>query len=314
MALQPKDYIEAIFLVARHIMNIIKTSILWLILLNAGNATALTFAINPSSDIVGSIQTATVLADENFDTIGRKFDVGIYEMIEANPDVDPHEPAIGTELVIPTQFILPSGPRRGIVINLAEMRLYYFHKDQALVTTHPIGIGRIDWETPLGKGKITEKTKDPYWRPPESIRAWYDEHEKYLPDIVPPGPQNPLGEYAMRLSIPGYMIHGTNTPGGIGIRSSSGCIRMHPEDIESLFYKVSLGDPVRIVHQPYKIGQHGNRAFIEAHEPLSGEYYQAEHHTETLEATIAEEATLPINLEAARRAAKHSHGYPTLID
>ena len=118
----------------------------------------------------------------------------------------------------------------------------------------------------------------------------------------------------MRLSIPGYMIHGTNTPGGIGIRSSSGCIRMHPEDIESLFYKVSLGDPVRIVHQPYKIGQHGNRTFIEAHEPLSGEYYETENHTGTLEATIAEEAKLPISLEEARRAAEHSHGYPTLIN
>ena len=279
------------------------------------SASALTFAIQPGADIVGAVQTATVQYDETFDSIGQKFDVGIYEMIEANPDVDPREPTTGTTLIIPTQYVLPSGPRRGIVINLAEMRLYYFHKDEPLVTTHPIGIGRKEWETPIGKGKIIEKTKDPYWKPPDSIRAWYDEHHKYLPDIVPPGPQNPLGGYAMRLSIPGYLIHGTNTPGGIGIRSSSGCIRMHPEDIESLFYKVSLGEPVRIVNQPYKIGHYNYKVYIEAHEPLSGEYYHVEDDNEVMKQAMEEAGVFGhISAEEAKRAAVRSHGYPTLIE
>lgn len=278
-------------------------------------ASALTFAINPNSDIVGSVQTATVLDGETFDDIGTKFDVGIYELIEANPGVDPWQPEPGTALVIPTQYILPSGKRTGIVINLAELRLYYFHKDGRLVTTHPIGIGKKDWETPLGTGTIVQKTKDPYWRPPKSIRAWFDEHNKYLPEVVPPGPENPLGKYAMRLSIPGYLIHGTNMPGGIGIRSSSGCIRMHPEDIESLFYKVSIGDPVRIVNKPYKVGRYNGNLYIEAHEPLSGEYY----HTQSDEEILAQalEEVLPpnaISLQAAKQASEQSHGYPALLE
>lgn len=274
---------------------------------------ALTFAIPPNSDIVGKIQTATVMPGESFNDIGTKFDVGIYEMIEANPGVDPYEPSSGTELIIPTQYVLPSGPRKGIVINLAEMRIYYFHKDQNLVTTHPIGIGRTEWETPLAKGKVIEKTKNPSWRPPDSIRAWYDAHEKYLPDIVPPGPQNPLGKYSLRLSITGYLIHGTNTPGGIGIRSSSGCIRMHPEDIESLFYKVSVGDPVRIVHEPYKIGYANRQFYVEAHEPLSGELYNKVSDYEALRQAIVN-SHAKVDQEAARRASKSSLGYPTLIE
>lgn len=278
-------------------------------------ATALTFAIKPGSDIVGSVQTATVRRGETFEEIGRKFDVGFYELVEANPGVNPYNPGSGTALIIPTQFILPHGPRKGVVINLAELRLYYFHKDKPLVTTHPIGIGRHEWETPLGKGKIIEKTKNPHWHPPDSIRAWYDEHEMYLPEVVPPGPKNPLGKYALRLSIPGYLIHGTNMDGGIGLRSSSGCIRMHPEDIESLFYKVSIGDPVRIVNKPYKIGRYGNRVYAEAHVPLSGEYYETISNEEVLEQAL-EEATIAgakFNYGLAREALERSNGYPTLI-
>lgn len=288
-------------------------SSLWCMI--SSSAFALTFAIQPDSDVVGAVQTATVQYNETFDSIGQKFDVGIYEMIEANPGVDPRKPSVGNTLIIPTQYILPSGPRRGIVINLAEMRIYYFHKDQPLVTTHPIGIGRKEWETPLGKGKIIEKTKDPYWKPPDSIRAWYNEHDKYLPEIVPPGPQNPLGDYAMRLSIPGYLIHGTNTPGGIGIRSSSGCIRMHPEDIESLFYKASVGDPVRIIHQPYKIGRYNYKIYMEAHEPLSGEYYHADNDAEIMKQAMEEAGVHSfVQPEQAKRAAERSRGYPTLIE
>ncbi len=277
------------------------------------NAFALTFSIQPNSDIVGSVQTVTVQYGESFDSIGTKFDVGIYELIEANPGVDPYEPASGTTLIIPTQYVLPSGPRKGIVINLAEMRLFYFHKNSNLVTTHPIGVGRREWETPLASGKIIDKTKDPYWRPPASIRAWYNSRDLYLPDVVPPGPENPLGKYAMRLSIPGYLIHGTNMPGGIGIRSSSGCIRMHPEDIESLFYKVSIGDPVRIVHQTYKVGRYNGQLYIEAHEPLSGELYNRQSDSENLMHALEAASATSVGFNAAKNAAERSYGYPTKI-
>ncbi len=277
---------------------------------------ALTFVIQPNSDIVGKVQTATVLRGENFHTIGQKFDVGIFELMEANPGVDPDFPSAGTALIIPTQYILPSGPRKGIVINLAELRLYYFHRDQPLVTTHPIGVGRKEWETPLGNGRIVEKTKNPTWRPPDRIRQYYVDNNIELPEVVPPGPKNPLGKYAIRLSIPGYLIHGTNSPNGIGIRSSSGCIRMHPEDIESLFYKVHIGDPVRIIHQPYKIGRYYGRTYAEAHEPLSGDYYHQQSDEEVLQQAI-ESATLNgarFNPSLAREALQKSHGYPILIE
>lgn len=276
---------------------------------------ALTFSINRGSDIVGQIQTATAQSGEDFHDIGQRFDVGYYELVEANPHVNPNYPGAGTAIIIPTQFILPSGQRKGIVINLAELRLYYFHKGQNLVTTHPIGIGRRDWETPLGSGKIIEKTKDPSWRPPDRIRAWYEENDLYLPEVVYPGPKNPLGKYAMRLSIPGYLIHGTNAPRGIGIRSSSGCIRMHPEDIESLFYKVSVGDPVRIIHQPYKVGKHYNEIYVEWHQPLSGEYYHKVSDEELFEQAIEQSqiSGAGVDRELAKEALERSLGYPTLV-
>ncbi|HSX21014.1 MAG TPA: L,D-transpeptidase family protein [Gammaproteobacteria bacterium] len=287
---------------------------LWLLL--PLHVFALTFSITPGSDIVGRVQTATALSGEDFHDIGQKFDVGYYELVEANPGINPGNPGAGTAIIIPTQYILPHGQRKGIVINLAELRLYYFHKGQNLVTTHPIGIGRREWETPLGSGKIIEKTKNPSWRPPDRIRAWYEENEMYLPEVVYPGPKNPLGKYAMRLSIPGYLIHGTNASRGIGIRSSSGCIRMHPEDIESLFYKVSIGDPVRIIHQPYKIGRHRNQVYAESHEPLSGSYYHKLSEEEVFEQAV-EQAVITgakFNKDDAREALERSHGYPILVN
>lgn len=297
-------------------MNIKNIGLSLIVYVLAMPAFALTFTITPGSDIVGKVQTATVQAGEDFHDIGQKFDVGYYELVEANPGINPQNPGYGTALIIPTQYILPPGPRKGIVINLAELRLYYFHKGQNLVTTHPIGIGRKDWETPLGSGKIIEKTKNPSWRPPDSIRAWYDENEMYLPQVVYPGPKNPLGKYAMRLSIPGYLIHGTNMPRGIGIRSSSGCIRMHPEDIESLFYKVSIGDPVRIIHVPYKLGRHKNRFYAESHEPLSGDYYHRLSEEEEMNQAIEHISVTGVRIdrELAVQALERSHGYPTLIE
>lgn len=277
-------------------------------------AMALTFTIKPGSDIVGNVQTTMVRSGDTIDSVSERFDVGVYEIIEANPHINPRRLSPGDMLVIPTQFILPPGQRKGIVINLAEMRLYYYHKNGQLVTTHPISIGRPDWETPVRSGKITAKTKEPSWHPPASIRAWYEEHDMFLPKVVPPGPDNPLGHYALHLSITGYLIHGTNMQGNIGIRTSSGCIRMFPKDIESLFYKVSVGDPVRIIHKPYKIGRHFGKVYAETHEPLSGGYF----HGEGVEIQQAIEETkgrgFTVDSELAKRALMRSQGYPTLIE
>lgn len=295
-----------------------KSNFLQLIVLSllATPAGALTFTIKPGSDIVGNVQTTTVQRGENIDNISERFDVGVYEIIEANPHINPRRLSTGERIVIPTQFILPPGPRSGIVINLAEMRLYYFHKDKKLVTTHPISIGRPEWETPIASGKVIDKTKDPSWHPPKSIRAWYDERDMFLPAVVPPGPDNPLGKFALRLSITGYLIHGTNMYGGIGIRTSSGCIRMWPKDIESLYYKVSVGDAVRIIHEPYKLGRHAGQVFAESHEPLSGDYYNRVSESELINKAIEEarKRGAKFDVEIAKRALMRSQGYPTVVE
>ena len=284
------------------------------ILLFVKNAGALTFAMPKNGNIVGSLQTAIVQKGETLGDIGRRFDIGVYEMIEANPKLNPWNPSVGSKVVVPTQFILPE-TQDGIVINLAEMRLYFFQPTFSQVSTHPIGIGRKGWRTPLGQAKIIEKKKDPAWRPPQSIRNSYKRKGKTLPTVVPPGPENPLGQYAMRLSLPGYLIHGTNRPGGIVVRSSSGCIRLFPEDIESLFYKTNLGTKVEILHAPYKVGRQNNQVFIEAHEPLTDAYYQKipqdiMYNRAFKEAKIQ---SVPIDFSEAEELIDDSNGYPIVI-
>jgi L,D-transpeptidase ErfK/SrfK len=233
----------------------------------------LTFSISHYGNLVGEVQVSNVCPEESLGDIGRRFDLGIYEMIEANPQLDPWVPHVGAEVIVPSRFILPNEPQQGMVINLAEMRIYYFHGQGQLVSTYPIGIGKKGWQTPLAKGKIIGKKEKPTWHPPQSIRAAHAQEGDILPESVPPGPDNPLGEYALRLSIPGYMIHGTNRPGGIGVRSSNGCIRLFPEDIATLFHQVAVEDPVNIIYAPFKFGVYKGQIFLEAHQPLSDAHY-----------------------------------------
>jgi len=190
----------------------------------------------------------------------------------ANPDVDVWLPGEGTEVLLPTRYVLPPGPREGIVLNLAEYRMYYYppakEGERGEVMTFPMSIGRMDWATPLGRTRIVAKAKNPAWYPPESVRAEHEAEGRPLPRIVPPGPDNPLGDHAMRLGLPGYLIHGTNRPAGVGMRVTHGCIRMFPEDIEYLFAQVGLDTPVRIVNEPLKLGWDGDDLFIEVHRTL----------------------------------------------
>jgi len=223
-------------------------------------------------DVVGAPRTITAKHEDTLLDIAVRQSIGQDQMERVNPDVDRWLPGDGTQVLIPSQHVLPRGPRTGLVLNLPEMRLYYYPPRKAgepiQVQTYPIGIGRMDWATPLGTTSIVTKVKDPGWRPPASIRKEHAERGDPLPEYVPPGPDNPLGRYAMKLGIPGYLIHSTNKPLGVGMRVSHGCIRMLPNDIEYLFPQVATGTPVRIVNEPVKAGWYGGKLYLEVHPPL----------------------------------------------
>lgn len=212
------------------------------------------------NDIVGDTRVYTARYEDTVPQLARRFGLGFVELMAANPGIDPWLPGEGREVLLPTAHILPEGPRKGIVINLSDLRLYYYRRDGSVVT-YPVGIGRDFWETPEIRSSIVLKRKDPTWRPPASIRR----ENPDLPAQIGPGPDNPLGAFAMNLGHGAYVIHGTNKPAGVGRRVSHGCIRLYPEDIEALFAEVRRGTPVRIVHQEIKIGWSGGVLYLEAH-------------------------------------------------
>lgn len=223
--------------------------------------------------VVGEVRSITTRQEDTLLDLARQEGLGFEDIVRANPSVNPWVPGEGTHVVLPTRYVLPAVPWEGVVINLPELRLYYFPTPsgdgEAVVETYPISIGRMDWGTPLGQTQIISKVVDPSWYPPQSIREEHAADNRPLPPVVPAGPDNPLGRHAMRLGIPGYLIHGTNKPAGVGMRVTHGCIRMFPEDIERLFQMIPLETPVRIINQPYKMGW-GNEGelVMEAHLPL----------------------------------------------
>ena len=227
------------------------------------------FLLPETGNMIGEIYTVTASNEDTLLDIARAHNVGYEEIRMANPDVSIWVPGEGTEVTIPGQFILPDEPRTGIVINVAELRLYYYPEaaagEPAVVETYPIGIGRDAYNTPLGITKTTMRLENPAWYPPASIRREAAERGDPPPAVVPPGPDNPLGQFAILLDIPGYLIHGTNQPDGIGMRASRGCIRMHGDDIESIFWRVPVGTQVNIIDAPIKLGwsEQGN-AYIQA--------------------------------------------------
>jgi L,D-transpeptidase ErfK/SrfK len=244
-----------------------------LVLALPGALLAEQFELPPDgNDVIGAITVVTARADDTLLDIARRHGLGYEDIVRANPDVDTWLPGEGTEVLLPTRYVLPSGPRKGVVLNLAEYRMYYFpepkDREQPVVMTYPMSIGRMDWETPLGMARVVSKVTNPTWYPPESVRAEHAADGDPLPRMVPPGPKNPLGGFAMRLSIPGYLIHGTNRPAGVGMRVTHGCIRMFPEDIQFLFDQISVDTPVRIINEPVKIGWHGDELMMEVHRAL----------------------------------------------
>ena len=224
------------------------------------------------SSLVGRTQYHVVEKGETLAEIAKQYDIGFLSLMAANKGVDPFLPQQDFVLTIPSQIILPHVPYEGIVINLAELRLYYFEPDIRKVHIFPVGIGRIGRDTPEMETSISQKRPNPTWTPPQSIRKEYQEKGIELPAVVLAGPDNPLGEYALRLAYGAgdYLIHGTNKDFGIGLRVSSGCIRMDPKDIEWLFNQVQRGEKVRVIDEPIKVALEPDRSvFLEAHEPLT---------------------------------------------
>ena len=226
------------------------------------------FRLDAAEDeVVGELQVTKVQGEDTLPDIARRFNLGYEEIARANPGVDPWVPGEGREIVLPTQFVLPA-QREGLVINLAQLRVFYFPKvkdgESPTVITHPIGIGKVGWQTPEGTTKVTGKRTNPTWFPPSSVRKEHKEAGDPLPSKVPPGPDNPLGAHMMTLGWPSYLIHGTNKPYGVGLRSSHGCIRFYPEDIGELYGKIPVGTKVTVVNQPFVFGWHEGALYVQA--------------------------------------------------
>ena len=230
------------------------------------------FELEAAQDVVGVVQVVRATKDDTLTDIARRFNVGYEELLRANPKVDPWLPGEGREIVVPTQFILPDAPRAGLVINIAAMRIFYYppvkRGERAIVITHPIGIGKVGWRTPEGVTKIVRRQKDPTWRVPESVRKEHHDNGEDLDPVIGPGPENPLGKYAFYLQWPSYLIHGTNKPAGVGLRSSHGCIRLYPEDIEQFYDLVPIGTQVRVVNQPFVFGWRDAQLYMQPFDVL----------------------------------------------
>jgi len=293
------------------------------LLLWPGAVSAATFDMPlPEFDLIGAVHQTVARQEDTLLDIARRYDIGQEQIVRANPDVDRWLPGGGTRVVIPTRYILPAAPREGLVLNVPEMRLYYYPKPKPgqtpVVKTFPVGIGRQDWGTPLGTTRIVNKIKDPTWTPPASIRKEHLEKGDPLPAVVPAGPDNPLGQYAMRLAIGGgsYLIHGTNKALGVGMRASHGCIRMMPEDIKYLFQHVDVGAQVRIVSETAKVGWFGGKLYLEIHEPLEEDLEgQAQLRNNALRLIDAAQRSRIVELdeEAIARALEERTGMPVAI-
>ncbi|MFZ2724707.1 MAG: L,D-transpeptidase family protein [Methylococcaceae bacterium] len=250
------------------------------LLASVSTAQATTYSMPPNGDNVitefsDNMPLTRADQDETLLDVARRFLMGQMEVVRLNQDLDRWHVKQGEIVRISNRRILPDSPHEGITLNISEYRMYYYPKGQSgVVKSFAHGVGRQDWKTPLGKTSVARKVKDPAWHPPESIRREHAANGDPLPEIVPPGPHNPLGAYALYLNLPGeYRIHGTDIDKiyGIGMQITHGCVRMYPEDISELYQTVDVGTPVYIVKQPIKVGWLNNKLYIEAHPDLEGE-------------------------------------------
>jgi L,D-transpeptidase ErfK/SrfK len=286
--------------------------------LRTAPAQATQYALSdPAQQVVGEdLHIQTAYKDTLYD-LARTYSLGSEELIRVNPKVDPWLPGEGTAILVPGRHILPPGPREGIVVNIAEHRLYYYpkparHQPQQVIT-YPVSIGKMDWHTPLGETRVIQKQVDPVWIPTESVRAEHAKDGDILPARVPPGPQNPLGDRALRLAAGNgtYLIHGTNNPIAVGLAVTHGCIRMYPEDIQALFPGVPVGTKVRIVNEPVKVAWVEGELLLEAHPPVDAEGQSYEPDLPTFESLLqvaVGDATVAINWDWAREVLGAANG------
>ncbi len=284
---------------------------------NTPQAQAETFRLaNPGDGVIGAPFYVKTRHEDTLLDIARHNDLGYDDMHAANPKVDMWVPGAGADALVPTLYVLPQAAHNGIVLNVPEKRMYYYPEggDGSTVVTYAISIGREGWNTPMGTFQITSKIKDPTWTPPASIHAERKaEGRTPLPAVVPAGPDNPLGQYAMRLSAPSILIHGTSKPWGLGMQVTHGCIRMYPEDIEQLFGNVSVKTPVTIVSQPFKVGWLGDDLYLEVHVSEDDDKAKERDPTAIVPGSIANVAGVYVDWETVRRARDENTGLPVLV-
>jgi L,D-transpeptidase ErfK/SrfK len=283
----------------------------------ASHATTYTLAKSDDS-VVGEDQTIETVYEDTLYDLAAKYSLGSEELIRVNPGVDPWLPGAGKMLTVPGRHILPPGPREGIVVNLPEHRLYYYPKPAKRggpiqVITYPVSIGKMDWHSPLGLTHVIQKQKDPTWFPPESVRKEHEANGDPLPARVPPGPDNPLGQYAMRLAVGNgtYLIHGTNNPIAVGLPVTHGCIRMYPDDVAALFPLIPVGTPVRLINAPVKVAWVDGELLLEAHPPVDAQGQSIEpeldQFSQLLQAAVGD-TTVAIHWDYAREVLQKADG------
>ncbi|HEX4050721.1 MAG TPA: L,D-transpeptidase family protein [Steroidobacteraceae bacterium] len=305
---------------ARHGALLLAVCVLGVVslLLPLAPARASTFELTgPDQTIVGDDQViTTVYADTLYD-LARKYGIDSQELIRVNPGIDPWLPGAGKQVIIPGRFILPPGLRNGIVVNVPEHRLYYFPKRRRgkpqIVITYPVSVGKLDWNTPIGLTSVTQKLKNPTWYPPAGVRKEHLAEGDPLPRFVPPGPDNPLGQYALRLAAGGgtYLIHGTNNPVAVGMPVTHGCVRLYPDDVAALFPLVPVGTAVHIINQPIKVAWADGQLLLEAHPPINDDGDSVEPNVDAfaqLLQTAVGDSTVAINWDYAREVLAKSDG------
>jgi L,D-transpeptidase ErfK/SrfK len=281
-------------------------------------AHATVYTLKSKDDAVfGEDQTVTTVYEDTLYDLAAKYSLGSEEIIRVNPGLDPWIPGADKQVIIPGRHILPPGPREGIVVNLPEHRLYYYPKpkrgEPQQVITYPVSIGKMDWRTPLGLTHVIGKQKDPTWYPPESVRKEHAANGDPLPASVPPGPDNPLGAYAMRLAAGNgtYLIHGTNNPKAVGLPVTHGCIRMYPDDVQALFPLVPVGTPVRLINEPIKVAWVDGELLLEAHPPVDAEGQSFEPNVEQFSELLQKavgDTTVAIHWDSAREVLQKADG------
>jgi L,D-transpeptidase ErfK/SrfK len=297
-------------------------SLIWLTLVCSA-AHAATFALpEDGSTLIGEDASVTTVYTDTLPDLAQQYSLGYYEIIRANPGVDVWIPGADKHLTLPGRHILPPGPREGIVVNLPEHRLYFYPKprrgEHPLVITYPVSVGKMDWRTPLGVTRIVSKVRNPPWYPPESVRKEHADRGEPLPKVVPAGPDNPLGAFAMRLGIPSgsYLIHGTNNPRAVGMPVTHGCIRMYPEDIAALFPLVPVGTTVRLINEPVKVAWVEGQLLIEVHPPVDAEGQSVDPDVAVLEPLLDQALgtdIAAIHWDLARETLQAATGMPTLV-